>query len=197
MGERYARGMLRTLLMGAAAGAVGTVALDITTYLDMAIRGRPASDVPARTAVRLASVVGADLEPSGQAISPEAEQQAHSRQSGVGALLGYTAGLGVGAAYGLIRPSLGQAPIALSGIALGAAAMAAGDLPPILAQATNPREWGTSGWVSDIVPHLAYGFFTALAYEAFTAGELSRRGSTDPAAYLAAVAGHAYRHLRA
>src|ERR687884_1968497 len=133
--------MLRTLLMGAAAGAVGTVALDITGYLDMAIRGRPSSEVPARTAVRLASVVGADLEPRGQAVSPEAEQRAYSRQSGIGALLGYTAGLGVGAAYGAIRPSLGDAPVALTGVALGAAAMAAGDLPPILAPATNPREW--------------------------------------------------------
>jgi hypothetical protein len=188
--------MLRTLLMGAAAGAVGTVALDITTYLDMAIRGRPSSEVPARTAVRLASAVGADLEANGQAISAEAEQQAHSRQSGVGALLGYAAGLGVGAAFGVIRPYLGQAPVGLTALALGAAAMAAGDLPPILTQATNPREWGTSGWVADIVPHLAYGLFTAMAYEAFTAGELSRPRSTDRAAYLAAAAGHAYRHLR-
>src|ERR671932_145617 len=131
--------MLRTLLMGAAAGAVGTVALDITTYLDMAIRGRPSSEVPARTAVRLASAVGADLEPRGQAVSPEAEQQAHSRQSGVGALMGY------------------------------------------------------SGWLADLVPHLAYGMFTAAAYEAFTAGELSRRGR-NRAAYLAAAAEHAYRY---
>lgn len=187
--------MLRTLLMGAAAGAVGTVALDITTYLDMAIRGRPSSDVPARTAVRLASVVGADLEPSEQAVSAEAQQQAHSRQSGVGALMGYAAGLGVGAAYGAIRPYLGDAPVGLSGVALAAAAMAAGDLPPILTQATNPREWGTSGWLADIVPHLAYGLFTAVAYEAFTAGELSRRRS-NRAAYLAAAAEHAYRYLR-
>src|SRR5919202_3318228 len=124
LGCGYPGRMLRTLLMGAAAGAVGIVALDITTYVDMAIRGRPSSDVPAQTAVRLASAVGADLTPGGQAVTPEAEQRAHSRQSGVGALLGYTAGLGVGAAYGLIRPSLGDAPVALTGVALGAAAMA-------------------------------------------------------------------------
>jgi hypothetical protein len=188
--------MLRTLLMGAAAGAVGTVALDITTYLDMAMRGRPSSEVPARTAVRLASVVGADLAPRGQAVSPQAEQQAHSRQSGIGALLGYAAGLGVGAAYGAIRPRLGEAPVALAGIALGAAAMAAGDLPPILTRVTDPREWGASGWLADVVPHLAYGLFTAAAYEAFTAGELSRR-PRNRAAYLTAAAEHAYRSLRA
>jgi hypothetical protein len=33
--------MLRHLLMGTAAGTVGTVALNVATYADMAIRGRP------------------------------------------------------------------------------------------------------------------------------------------------------------
>lgn len=193
--RHYLRMLVRTLLMGAAAGAVGTVALDITTYLDMAVRGRPSSEVPARTATRIAAVVGADLNPPPGA-PQEAEQQAQSRQSGVGALLGYAAGLGVGAAYGAIRPWLGDAPLGLTGLALGAAAMAAGDLPPILTGSTNPREWGTSGWVSDIIPHLAYGVCAAIAYDAFTAGELSRRRSTDRASYLAAVARHGYRHLQ-
>jgi hypothetical protein len=96
----------------------------------------------------------------------------------------------------LMGAAAGAAPVALTGVALGAAAMAAADLPPILTATTNPREWGTSGWLADIVPHLAYGFVTAMAYEAFTAGELSRRHPRDRAAYLAAAAGHAYRHLR-
>jgi hypothetical protein len=39
--------MLEEALWGAAAGAVGTVALDVSTYVDMAVRGRPASEVPA------------------------------------------------------------------------------------------------------------------------------------------------------
>ena len=37
--------MRRELAAGIAAGAVGTVALNLTTYLDMVIRGRPASSV--------------------------------------------------------------------------------------------------------------------------------------------------------
>ncbi len=40
--------MLRQALMGTAAGAVGTVALNITTYVDMALRARPSSEVPAK-----------------------------------------------------------------------------------------------------------------------------------------------------
>ena len=34
------------LLAGIAAGAAGTTALNATTYLDMALRGRPASRTP-------------------------------------------------------------------------------------------------------------------------------------------------------
>ena len=37
------------MLRGAAAGAAGTTALNVVTYLDMAVRGRPASSTPERT----------------------------------------------------------------------------------------------------------------------------------------------------
>jgi hypothetical protein len=30
---------------------------------------------------------------------------------------------------------------------------------------TDPRTWGTTGWISDLVPHLAYGLATAAAFE--------------------------------
>ncbi len=39
------RVVFRRLLLGAAAGAAGTTALDAVTYLDMALRGRPASSL--------------------------------------------------------------------------------------------------------------------------------------------------------
>lgn len=32
---------------------------------------------------------------------------------------------------------------------------------------TDPREWGPSGWAADAIPHLAYGFATALVLDAF------------------------------
>ena len=35
--------------IGAVAGAMGTAALNAVTYLDMAVRGRPSSQVPAHT----------------------------------------------------------------------------------------------------------------------------------------------------
>ena len=30
----------------------------------------------------------------------------------------------------------------------------------------DPRTWGAAGWVSDVLPHLAYGLAAATAYEA-------------------------------
>jgi hypothetical protein len=86
---------------------------------------------------------------------------AQQRASGLGALMGFGVGLGVGTAYGALRLSLPQLPVPLAGILLGAAAMAASDVPSIKLDVTNPAEWGTSGWLADIVPHLAYGLVTA------------------------------------
>jgi hypothetical protein len=44
--------------------------------------------------------------------------------------------------------------------------MASSDAPAVKLGVTNPAEWGTSGWLADLVPHLAYGLVTAAVYEA-------------------------------
>src|SRR5919197_905845 len=93
--------MLRNRLLGTAAGAVGTVALNVATYADMAIRGRPSSNVPARMVGVLADKAGIPLSAGGEGSDDEKVQ---NRQSGLGALFGYMTGLGVGTAYGLLRP---------------------------------------------------------------------------------------------
>ncbi len=97
--------MLREALVGAAAGAVGTVALNAVTYGDMIIRGRPTSSVPSQIAGQLVEKAGIDL-------SAENEERggptAQNRKSGLGALQGFVVGLGIGTAYGLVRPSLGN-----------------------------------------------------------------------------------------
>jgi hypothetical protein len=53
-------GVLGKMLLGTAAGSVGTVALNAATYADMALRGKPASSVPAQVADELAKKVGLD-----------------------------------------------------------------------------------------------------------------------------------------
>jgi len=147
--------MAGSLLRGMVAGAAGTVALDAATYADMALRGRPASGVPAEVASRLAGKAGLDLSAGG-------EEATANRKGGLGALLGLATGVGLGAAYGL----LGRRGTLWDGAALGLAAMAASDVPAAALGVTDPRGWGTEAWASDLVPHLLYGAATAAAWRA-------------------------------
>jgi hypothetical protein len=153
--------MRRALLVGMAAGAVGTVALDVSTYLDMVVRARPASGMPAETAGAVAQRAGVELASEG-----ESSEQAGNRKSGLGALFGYGVGVGLGTLYGLLRPAVARLPRPAAGVGLGLAAMAASDLPPTVLGITDPRTWDRSSWASDLVPHLAYGLATALTFDA-------------------------------
>lgn len=168
--------MFRHMLIGMTAGAAGTVALNVATYLDMAIRGRPSSDVPAQTAEKIAAGAGVPLEGGTPPADPkEREQREESRKQGLGALMGYVAGIGVGTLYGLIRPFFGEVPLPISTLVLGVAAMAAGDLPPVMLGVTDPRTWGRSGWVADVVPHLACGLVATATYDAINRGRTRSR----------------------
>ncbi len=156
---------------GIAAGAVGTVALNIATYVDMLLRGRSPSDVPTKVAGKLADEAGINLARTPDHDGPsDTEQKASNRRSALGALLGYVTGVGIGAAYGLVRPWLGSPPRIVPAVVLGVAAMGASDVPATLLGVTDPRSWGAKGWAADIGPHLAYGLFTSAAYDAFGSG---------------------------
>lgn len=162
--------MLNRLIGGLMAGAIGSVALNITTYLDMTLRGRPSSDVPGKAAGTLARIAGVDLSTDAGEQGPDARRArdaAESRRTGIGALLGYATGLGVGALYGLVSPMTKRLPTPVVALLIGATAMAGSDVPTATLGATDPRKWGAPGWLADIVPHLAYGAFTALAFRAF------------------------------
>lgn len=151
---------LRSLVTGIAAGAVGTAALNMVTYADMATRGRPSSEMPANLVRSVASSAG---------IAPLAadDPAAQNRRSGLGALLGYVNGIGVGVLYGAIRPSLrGKVPLFVAALGAGAAAMALSDVPAAKSGATDPKTWGPEGWAADIVPHVLYGLALALAFDA-------------------------------
>jgi hypothetical protein len=142
--------MMNRALLGLVAGAAGTVALNIATYLDMAVRGRPASGVPAKMAGTVSHAAGIDL---------GGEQQAPNRREGLGALMGYLNGLGTGILVGLLSPALRSLPMPLASIVVGGAAMAGSDVPIAALRDSDPRTWGASGWLADIGPHLVYGFF--------------------------------------
>ena len=55
-----------------------------------------------------------------------------------------------------------------AGASVGLAAMATNDIPIDALGVSDPATWSVSGWAADVVPHLAYGLVTALAYDAFT-----------------------------
>ena len=88
--------------------------------------------------------------------------------AGVASLAGFATGVTGGVVYGVLAPLLRVFPRPLRGVGLGLGVMAATDTSSTLAGATNPREWGTSGWVSDLVPHLIYGMVTASAFDSWS-----------------------------
>ena len=138
-------GALGWALRGAAAGAAGTTALNVVTYLDMAARGRPASSTPQNTVERLAET--AHLSVPGQGATRT------NRVEGLGALTGLVAGIGVGGLVGLARVAGFRAGTLLTtGIVLIST-----NGPMTVLRVTDPRTWSVTDWISDLVPHLAYG----------------------------------------
>jgi hypothetical protein len=150
--------MMRNLLAGVAEGAAGTTALNAATYLDMATRARPASTTPDDTVRKAQELTGVSL--------GESDADADNRRSALGALLGIASGLATGAVYGLLRPHLRRVPLTLLGVGAGLAANVGTTGPMAALGVTDPRTWPADSWVSDLVPHLAYGLATAAAYEA-------------------------------
>jgi hypothetical protein len=152
--------MLNHILRGVAAGAAGTTALNAVTYLDMVLRGRGASSTPEESVRRLAAKAGVTV--------PGDEEKRSHRESGAGALLGMVTGVTVGAAYGAAR-AVGWRPSApVAAVVTGLAAVAASSLPMASMGVSDPREWSLSDWLSDLIPHLAYGLTTATTYAAMT-----------------------------
>jgi hypothetical protein len=160
--------MLRRGLLGTIAGAAGNLTLEIVTYGDMLLRGRAASGVPAKMAGILADEFG--IEALSSAV---AGNQADNRRSAAGALLGYALGIGLGGAYGLIRPGLGWTSMPLAGVAVGLAAMTAADTSYAVTGVSDPKTWTTMDWISDLVPHIIYGLVTVATYETIAQYEAS------------------------
>jgi hypothetical protein len=156
--------MRRMIGRGLAAGAAGTTALNAVTYLDMALRGRPASELPEQAVEDLARRTGRDVPGDGDL--------RRNRVQGLGALGGIVVGTCVGATAALVAPLARRLPTALAGPLLGVAAMASTDLPMMRSGLTDPRTWSSSDWLADVVPHLAYGTVTA-----WTLRALERRTS--------------------
>ena len=161
--------MFAAIGRGAAAGAAGTAALNAVTYLDMAVRARPSSSTPQRAVELLA-------ERAGRPVPGDGEER-ENRLQGLGALSGIATGVGIGVCAGLLAPLLDRLPLPLAGGVLGAGAMAATDVPMAGLGLTDPRSWSRSDWLSDAVPHLAYGLVTMATFSVLRRARRSRRAS--------------------
>lgn len=157
--------MTHHLLSGALAGAAGTTALNAVTYLDMALRARPASTSPEQTVYRMEELANTPLDASGSN-----SESAGNRRSGAGALLGIATGVATGVLYGMVRSHCPRMPVTVLALGAGAAANVGSVAPMTALGVTDPRQWSGESWVMDLVPHLAYGVVTAIAYERLAAG---------------------------
>lgn len=157
--------MVSSALRGMIAGAAGTVALNIATYMDMTIRGRSSSSAPSKMIDTVAKKIQLPLSPQGVGAEDETAQ---NRESGLGALLGYVNGLGTGALYGLLRSQFDEVPLPVASVLVGLTAMVASDVPLVTLKVSNPKQWSISSWLADIIPHLVYGVVTVATYEAFS-----------------------------
>lgn len=143
----------RGIVIGAAAGAAGTTALNAVTYLDMAVRGRPASHTPQNTVTKLASIAHVSI--------PGDVEARDNRVAALGPLTGLAAGIGVGALLGLARSAGWRPGVVASTVGATAGALVASNGPMTLLGVTDPRTWSVIDWMSDLVPHVAYGAVTA------------------------------------
>lgn len=164
---------IQPLIHGLTAGAVGTAVLNTVTYLDMVVRDRPSSSVPAQTAERATDLVGATLaadEDGENGDDDDSPPKGQNRKEGAGALMGYLAGYAVAGAYGLLRPTiLAGVPRSVAGVGIAAAATAATVLPYGALGVSDPKTWPAKSWAADVIPHLCYGWATAAAFDALQA----------------------------
>lgn len=156
-GTRQSRGLVPTLLRGAAAGAAATTALNTVTYLDMAVRGRPVSSTPEDTVEALSARTHLP-------VPGEGELRA-ARVAGLGPLTGLVAGIGTGVALGGLRAAGWRPGPVGSGLAATLLALVGSNGPMTVLGVTDPRTWPLSSWMTDLVPHLAYGVVAALVLD--------------------------------
>jgi hypothetical protein len=151
-------GILTHAGWGALAGAAGTTALNAASYLDMAVRGRPASSTPEQSVEAIAARAGVEI--------PGEGETRDNRVAGLAPLFGTATGIGVGVVFGLLRWAGLRLPGPVGAVVVGGTAMAAADVSLTRLGLTDPKEWGAAGWLSDALPHLAYGAVTVATLHA-------------------------------
>lgn len=145
---------MNNVVKGLIAGAAGATALNAMTYLDMAVRARPASSSGEDSVQRMADLAHVDVGDG---------EEGENRKAGLGPLFGYATSIAVAVAFSAARgPRL---PVAASAAVLTASAMAASSGPMTALKVTDPRQWKPADWVSDLIPHAVFGWVTAVTLD--------------------------------
>src|ERR1700712_1988342 len=152
-------GPLGWVVRGAAAGAAGTTALNAVTYLDMVVRGRGTSSTPEDTVEKLAEKAHVSI--------PGDDEKRQNRLQGLGPITGLVAGVGVGVVTGLSRAAGLRSQPLVGTLLTGVGAMVAANGPMAVLGVTDPRTWSATDWISDVVPHLAYGAVVKATMDTF------------------------------
>jgi hypothetical protein len=75
------------------------------------------------------------------------------------------AGVVVGAGLGLARSAGWRPGPIVSGLAATVGALIGSNGPMTALGVADPRSWTVKDWVSDVIPHVAYGMVTALVLQ--------------------------------
>jgi hypothetical protein len=118
-------GRMNTVAKGLVAGAAGATAFNTVTYLDMAVRARPASGVGEQSVQRIADLAHVDA---------GAGETGENRTAGLGPLVGYATSIAVAVAISAVRGH--RLPTTATATAL---TMATANGPLTALKVTDPR----------------------------------------------------------
>jgi hypothetical protein len=139
---------------GLVAGAAGSVAITVSSTLEMKARGRPPSDVPAKVAAK--------------ALGVRPRRRARARFA---ALAHLASGLALGVPRGWLAVA-GLPPLPREAAWVAIAASPDFALVPLAREAPPPWRWGTAEVLISAAHHLAYAAAASAAYRALeTAGD--------------------------
>lgn len=150
-------------VQGLAAGCVGLVALEMASYVDQYLRARPPSDSPTKLGKAVGDELGLDL---------GVGETRTNRASALGPLAGYWDGLLLGVVWSVVA-ARDASPVRGAAL-LTAGAMVGSNGPLVAFGITDPRDWSRDAWLSDLLPHLAYGLATTATVSALRAAAESR-----------------------
>ena len=148
---------MRTLLLGLIAGAAGKAALDVTTYGDMLLRDRPASNVPAKVVDEaLAGLSDPSAEPNTMGLMMRKTRPRGRARRTVGLRGSPRLGRRVRAATERRAGLGGGSPASVERRAVGGGHGAERCPRIATGDTTDPRVWQASAWLRRD-PHAVYG----------------------------------------